>query len=226
MKHYIIYRITNLENGKVYIGAHSTINIDDDYLGSGTALHQALRKYGRESFKKEILERLNNEEDMYRRERELVTAEFVARKDTYNMIMGGHVKPPRMLGMSTAGSIWINDGKKHRRIKPTDSIPEGWTVGRLVRPAAGTKWITNGDKTKRIPKEDLIPEGWWEQCTQKKVKKAWHTNGTDDLFIPVDDPVPAGYHRGRTNIADQTSPEYRQRKRDLAKQAWSRKRSK
>lgn len=55
-KHIFIYQTTNLLNNKKYVGAHSTDNIEDGYLGSGRVLKQALKKYGKEIFSREILE--------------------------------------------------------------------------------------------------------------------------------------------------------------------------
>lgn len=53
--HYV-YLITNLVNGKKYVGDHTTKRLADTYLGSGTLLWIDLRKYGRGAFKREILE--------------------------------------------------------------------------------------------------------------------------------------------------------------------------
>ena len=86
---YYIYKITNLRNGKIYIGMHRTKSLDDGYMGSGKLLKAAIKKYGKENFKKEILEIFDNEEDMILKEKELVTDEFVLSEDNYNIMPGG-----------------------------------------------------------------------------------------------------------------------------------------
>lgn len=50
----IIYKTTNIVNGKIYIG--KDIKNDDNYIGSGTILKRAIKKYGINNFKKEIIE--------------------------------------------------------------------------------------------------------------------------------------------------------------------------
>ena len=63
-KHYVIYQVTNLLNGKIYIGKHETFDINDDYMGSGKLIKRAIKKYGVENFKKEILFDFETEEEM------------------------------------------------------------------------------------------------------------------------------------------------------------------
>lgn len=60
-----VYITTNLINGKQYIGDHSTNNLDDHYLGGGVYLNRSIKKYGKENFKREILEQFGTKKEAF-----------------------------------------------------------------------------------------------------------------------------------------------------------------
>lgn len=88
--YHLIYKTTNLKNGKIYIGKHTTKNPYDNYFGSGTNIIRAVKKYGIENFTKEIMYCFINENDAYLKEAEIVNLKFIDREDTYNIITGGN----------------------------------------------------------------------------------------------------------------------------------------
>ena len=88
-KHYLIYQITNLVNGKIYIGKHETFNIEDNYFGSGNLVRAAINKHGLENFEFKILIDLKSREEMNLLEKMVVTEEFCEREDVYNIKVGG-----------------------------------------------------------------------------------------------------------------------------------------
>jgi len=49
------YVTTNLLTGKQYIGVHSTENVDDNYLGSGVAILDAIKSCGRKNFERKVI---------------------------------------------------------------------------------------------------------------------------------------------------------------------------
>lgn len=86
---YTVYQITNLVNNKIYVGVHQTTDTNDEYFSSSRAVKQAVKKYGKENFRKDILFVYDNPEEMFLKEKEIVNEEFVQRKDTYNITCGG-----------------------------------------------------------------------------------------------------------------------------------------
>lgn len=87
--YYFVYETTNLINGKKYRGAHSTENICDGYLGSGIALHRAIKKYGKDNFSRSILEFYDSLDDLYAGERAYVDNIWVLNEFSYNLCIGG-----------------------------------------------------------------------------------------------------------------------------------------
>jgi hypothetical protein len=86
---YYLYEIRNNINGKIYIGVHKSNDIDDGYMGSGALIQLAIKKYGIENFTKTILEYFDDSKSMFLKEYEIVDIEFVSRRDTYNLAIGG-----------------------------------------------------------------------------------------------------------------------------------------
>jgi hypothetical protein len=83
-----IYKTTCIINSKVYIGM--SIKQDENYLGSGSLIKKAIRKYGKHNFKKEILEYCNSFEELC--QREIYWVEYyknLLRDKCYNVSTGG-----------------------------------------------------------------------------------------------------------------------------------------
>lgn len=59
-----VYKITNILNGKIYVGKHSAESIDNSYMGSGVAIRRAIGKYGVQNFRKDILSVCESEEEL------------------------------------------------------------------------------------------------------------------------------------------------------------------
>lgn len=82
-----IYKTLNTLNGHFYIGK-STGSVSSRYLGSGKRLKQAITKYGKSNFKKEILQECTSEEELNRAERYWIR-QFKDHEGCYNIAEGG-----------------------------------------------------------------------------------------------------------------------------------------
>lgn len=122
---FYFYRTENLINGKFYYGVrHSKDPEHDPYLGSGVVLKEAIQKYGRENFKKTILEYFSSMEEAYRREAEIVNDSLVSNPNCYNIKYGGKG------GLN--GTTIIHKGPELRRVCKL-AVPKfleiGWKEG-------------------------------------------------------------------------------------------------
>jgi group I intron endonuclease len=97
----IIYKTTNLINGKFYIGQDS--KNDPTYLGSGKLLNRAIKKYGRKNFIKEILIECNNKDELNQQEIFWISE----LKPIYNIAKGGNGGDTRYNFDSASYTQWI-----------------------------------------------------------------------------------------------------------------------
>ncbi len=147
IKYHYIYKITNLKNGKYYIGMHSTYNLDDGYMGSGVKIKKSIERFGKDNHETIILEYCTTRCMLKKREKEIV-----------NEIV---LKDIKCLNMKEGGDGGFVD-KKHR-----DKFLKAGRIQRKKKREAKerkqsklTIWITNGKVTKKILKSSSIPSGW------------------------------------------------------------------
>lgn len=87
--YHTVYKTTNLINGKIYIGIHSSSDQYDSYLGSGLILKHAIKKYGKHNFKKEVLLCALAQEYLYEFEKSFIQM-ICNNENSYNISKGGH----------------------------------------------------------------------------------------------------------------------------------------
>lgn len=92
-----IYKTTNIINNKIYIGQHRHSEFDTQYYGSGKLLIEAIKKYGIENFKCELLEECESEEELNSKEIYYIDLfKSTTKNNNYNISDGGFV--PRLTG--------------------------------------------------------------------------------------------------------------------------------
>lgn len=87
-KQHIIYKVTNTLNNRFYVGMHTGFP-DDQYFGSGKRLKAEIKKYGKQYFKKEILEVLPDRESLRIRESQIVNEQLRSNPLCLNLKNGG-----------------------------------------------------------------------------------------------------------------------------------------
>lgn len=138
----IIYKTINLLNNKIYIG--QDYRNYPKYLGGGQLIKKAIKKYGRENFKKEILEHCNSKEEM--KSREIYWIQFYNSKPPigYNLSDGGE---------STLGYKFTKEQiKRMKKVQTGIKHPtQSQTIQKLIKEG---KWIGN-HKGYKMSKESI-----------------------------------------------------------------------
>jgi hypothetical protein len=216
--YYYLYQILNKLNNKIYVGVHKTDNLNDGYMGSGKILNRAIKKHGIENFKKDILIYFDTAEEMFAKEKEIVTDEFLLREDTYNLRRGG-----------SGGFDYINKNIEFRKSKNrkaravTDSILEdrwgsNWRsiLGKLASTNAHTESaklkrkqtrknhgiVSDASKMNTPEVNDKRKEKFKEIGHQRGEKNSqagtmWITDNVGNKKIKKTDSIPDGWNRGR-----------------------------
>ena len=201
---YTIYQITNLVNQKIYIGAHETKNVNDNYMGSGVALARAKQKYGVHNFAKQILHIFDNPHQMWDKERELVTEEFCKASTNYNIRLGGLCgwTPAEHKAMSSRGGktavVMLNAFIAEQRALNT----EWWQIRKaqaaVSLAAVKSSCVTPAAIAKR--KDTYRALNHQQGMKNSQYGTMWITDGYHNKKIKKDSPIPAGYTRGMLDM--------------------------
>ena len=217
---YLIYKITNIVNNKIYIGCHKTQDVNDGYMGSGKILGYAKEKYGLNNFFKEILYDFETPKDMFEMESKLVNEDFILRNDTYNIALGGnggfnHINNNEYNFHDP--NTWNSESKERHRIgsikgqlyqkENNKSIYSFSDEERSINGKIGSDVIKvkypNGTfykKNHTNEAKELI--GKKNSISQKGSKNSqygtmWITNNEVNKKIKTSDKMPIGFRKGR-----------------------------
>lgn len=177
-KYNYLYKITNNLTGQYYIGIHSTDSLEKDrYFGSGKYISRAIKRYGKLSFTKEILEFYPNRQALSEAESAYVTEDLLRDPLCYNLRTGGDSGASSSLTEGGKNQIrqtlleknarWMSKGNDSFLVPQEDFssfLEKGYSFGRgKNRPKKGLVYVHNGTVNRSVPKESLqkyLNEGW------------------------------------------------------------------
>lgn len=183
-------------------------------MGSGKALKRAIRKYGIENFKREVIAVFSTEEQMNLKEAELVTEEYCNRKNTYNICPGGkggfgyiNKNKLNLTGKHTEASL-VNIQKATialRILEKDDKFLEkrAEATSKSLKKRFSEKphqWLgrKHTEETKRKISKSRLSLG--KKYKNSQYGTCWITNGQENKKIKketLDSWIKQGYYRGR-----------------------------
>ncbi len=216
---YYLYEIRNNLNGKIYVGVHKTTDMNDGYMGSGKVIRSAIKKYGVENFTKTVLETFQSAEEMYAREKDIVTDEFLLREDIYNLRRGGfggfdHInkegKNVDIMEQRRRDPSLIQKaaflGNKTKRYKASIDPVYAARLREISRAGGKASYEKHGSYFSILNKSAefrrRVDARFRDICHQQGEKNSqhgtmWITNEQESKKIKKTDPIPEGWRKGR-----------------------------
>lgn len=225
---YYLYEIRNLINGKIYVGVHKTQNLNDGYMGSGKVILRAIEKHGINNFQKVILEQFTDAALMYAREKEVVTEDFLSRKDVYNLRRGGfggfdYINKNESLRLaknkkaraSTNKVLEKKYGKEYKSVLGTIAAEACRSQMKGVySPTYVSSFTTNptiGEKGRKKAlsitsiekrKTTYADIGHQIGSSNSQFGTMWITDGKTNSKVKKGEDIPSGWRKGRVRIKD------------------------
>lgn len=205
-----IYLTTCLVNNKIYIGKHE-LNGQKSYIGSGTLFKRAVKKYGKENFKRKILKlcyslhELRVWEHVY-----IVKHKSYIRSIGYNIAKGdvntseyNPAKAPEVRekirakikergGLRGANNpMYRRKWSDNSRIQLSNSLKRTYKIN--GHPRIGK---THSDETKKILSEKKKQAYLGKGNPMYGSRFIWINNGVVNKRGKIDEPIPKGWIKG------------------------------
>lgn len=145
-----VYKTTNTVNGKIYVGQHRAFEFQGKrYMGSGTVLLSAIKKYRKSAFTVELLEAAESKEELDKKERYWIQAlNATDCRVGYNLLPGGQgshfqtEESKRKISDASKGRKVSDETRKKISESLTGRKGHSWTQGQraaIMRSLVGRK---------------------------------------------------------------------------------------
>ena len=204
-KYHFIYKTTNLLSGRYYIGMHSTDNLEDQYLGSGTYLKRSINKHGKENHSIEILEFVNSREELVAREIEIVSLQEIAKKECMNLKVGGEggfSREVQRLGNVAAKERkdWLRENDEEWRAKVKLNMSKGMVRYYANSPKREGPFAGKSHSSATIQKMKEVKKGYGKGEENSQYGTCWIMKDGVNIRIKKDELnsfLSQGWSKGR-----------------------------
>lgn len=145
----VIYLTTNSITGERYVGLDS--KNDPTYIGSGDNIKKAIAKYGKENFKKEVLEECNTLEELQERELYWISKFNAAKNSNFYNILSTKIPLQKGRKRTKKTRQKISESKKEYYKTHTSHLKGGKLSEEHKKKISETKkGITYSDETRAL----------------------------------------------------------------------------
>lgn len=203
-KYHYLYKTVCTITDRFYYGMHSTSDLEDGYIGSGTRLWRSINKHGRENHSIEILEYFTDRKTLKIKEKEIITEDLLNDSMCMNLQLGGgggfcsdeHAKKFHKAG---GRKVFQNHSKIHAsKIIEDSDYYTSWkkAISEGLKGETNTwRGQTHTEETiNKIRKSSL---GKHTGSKNSQFGTRWITNGLLNKKIKKTETIPLGWSKGR-----------------------------
>jgi len=197
-KYHFIYKTTCKNTNHYYFGMHSTNNLEDGYMGSGTRISRSIKKYGKENHIMEKLEFLETREKLSERETEIINEILLDDPNCMNIAIGGsggytgvgELGNQKMKWLRKNDPLWV----EKYRVKRSDCMKKQYVEGREKT----KNWKFKGPHREEVKQKIGITNSLKQSGElNSQFGTCWITNEKKNKKIHKGNEIPEGWKLGR-----------------------------